>query len=170
MARPLRRSSVIAVSGSSPTPCSRAAIAEPYDMTLSASSPVMNRTMSRSWMVLSKYRSPGALGPAYGPTGSRLTRCTRCGRPILPCSIACRTSTNARSNRLWNPIWSFTPAESIDEIARSAAARSQSIGFSQKTCLPARAAASITSPCVFPGVHTRTASIELSATSARCSL
>jgi hypothetical protein len=61
----------------------------------------------------------------------------------------------------------LTPAASVAAIMASLAARVSSIGFSQKTCLPAAAAAMVTSRCEGVGVATITAPMSARASTSR---
>ena len=63
---------------------------------------------------------------------------------------SCAAAKSAANRRL-KPTCSATPASAAAAIARSASSRVSAIGFSQNTCLPARAAATTRSVWVAAG-------------------
>ena len=110
----------------------------------STSLPMIQRAMSRSWMVMSRNMPPETLTySAGGGSGSLLVMRTRWGAPISPPATISLARLNPGSKRRLKPIISLTPASSTLASAWSMRARSRWIGFSQKMCLPASAACSI---------------------------
>ena len=78
---------------------------------------------------------------AGGGAGSRLVIRRISGTPIPPPAITSRIRAKSGSNRRLNPTWSLTAALRTAPRISSRRLRSRSTGFSQKICLPARAAA-----------------------------
>jgi len=65
------------------------------------------------------------------------------GMPSSPLATSSRARAKLGSKRRLKPTWKVTPLALTASRTRSMRARSRSIGFSQKTCLPACAAASM---------------------------
>ena len=80
-----------------------------------------------------------------GAPGSRLVTTSISGVPISPAASLVFTAANVGSNRRWKPIMHVTPARATASAQVLARAMARSIGFSQKICLPAAAAARIRS-------------------------
>ena len=76
-----------------------------------------------------------------GSAGSRLTISRISSAPIAPARTCCDSARMSGSKRRLKPICIVTPASSRARITSRARGISNESGFSQKTCLPARAAA-----------------------------
>ena len=121
--------------------------------------------MSMSWIATSARPSPcpgsrsqGAYGP--GRVTCRVQESER-RAPSAPVTASSRSFSYSGQNRRTCPTISVTPASAATEIIRSAAARSSAIGFSQRTCFPARAAATVACSWRAVGTHTDTAAISV---------
>ena len=116
--------------------------------------------MSKSWIVMSANIPPEDFTYSIGgAAGSRAVILTRLTSPTSPLTTACRTLANVGSNRRLKPTWSFTPLFStVSRVARTRSG-STAMGFSQNTCLPALAAASVKSAWLGVGEQISTTSI-----------
>src|SRR5215218_8090541 len=148
-----------AVSMSPASPMAGSIRTAPRATTSTTSEPVMNRAMSKSWIVMSRNIPPESRMYAIGGgAGSRLEIRTGCGSPTRPAATASRTDACPGSNRLLKPIWNGTPACSTAPSPRSTSSRASDTGFSQKIALPARAAWTMRSAWVGVLVQIATAS------------
>src|SRR6266508_4514001 len=138
----------------------------PSAVTSSTSSAIRKRATSKSWMVMSMKSPPDSRRYSIGPGwGSRLVTRTSRGRPMRPARTWSRAWRKLRSKRRWKPTCRVVPARATASSARSITARSVATGFSQKTCLPAAAAAWISWAWVGVGEAITTASTAPSASS-----
>ena len=111
-------------------------------------------------MVISKNIPPDTFTYSIGgASGSREVTRIKCGSPISPFSTRVLIALKLWSKRRLKPTWNFTPAFSTSANTSLMRLTSASTGFSQKMCLPARAASIEIGAWVLVEEQTNTASI-----------
>ena len=133
----------------------------------SAKSPSQARTWSTTWEPEAPSQPPPAWESNHQPgvracgSATRETNCTRvarCTSPRRPSAMGRpRTARSGVKRNSWPTRWA-TPARSAASRLAWASATSSANGFSQSTCLPARAAASVIGVWV-AGAASRTATV-----------
>ena len=109
---------------------------------------------SKTWVPISISSLP-ALRPLLLLPRTRMTS------PMSPFSIMARMRLSDGRTVAWWLMASFTPALAHASTIRSASARSKAMGFSQSTCTPCSAAATVAAQCWGPCVAMATRSSRL---------